>query len=203
MPRPKLGCCRIFFVLLILGAALSNTAALQLSQQHGDALQRKIDEVNKNGSRNPAAPKRTPMSELEVNSYLAFNLKDKIRQGLTHPEITMIGDGQLAGRAIVDLDEFKRHRKAQGFMDPFSYLSGRVPLTARGALRTRAGRGQFQFGSAEIFGVPLPKPIVQELVTYFSRTPENPKGFDMDAPFDLPARIRDVVVNRGESIVVQ
>jgi hypothetical protein len=49
----------------------------------------------------------------------------------------------------------------------------------------------------------LPRPIVQELVAFFSRTPENPNGFDMDAPFNLPAKIREIVVNRGEAVMVQ
>jgi hypothetical protein len=49
----------------------------------------------------------------------------------------------------------------------------------------------------------LPKPVLQELVTFFSRTPENPKGFDIEAPFDLPAKIREVVISKGEAVVVQ
>jgi hypothetical protein len=202
MRRRKLGRGALL-VLLIISAARANTAALQLSQQHGDSLQHKIDEVTRNAAKNPVARKKTPVSDLEVNSYLTYNSKDRIPRGLTQPQITMLGEGQLAGRVIVDLDEFKRQRKPQGFMDPLSYLSGRVPLTARGALRTRDGRGRFYFGSAEIFGVPVPEPIVQELVSYFSRTPENPRGFDMNAPFDLPARIREIRVNRGESILEQ
>jgi hypothetical protein len=202
MNRTKLG-SRILLMLLIPGIVGSNTAALQLSQQRGDELQRKIDEIAKNGSNHPVAPKNTPMSELETNSYLTFNAKDKIPRGLTNPEITMIGEGRLSGRVVVDLDEFKRHRRSQGLMDPLSYVSGRVPLTARGVLRTRAGEGQFQLAAAEILGVPLPKPLVQELVAYFSRTPEKPAGFDIDAPFGLPAKIREIVVNQGEAIIIQ
>jgi hypothetical protein len=49
----------------------------------------------------------------------------------------------------------------------------------------------------------LPKPLLQELVTFFSRTPDNPNGFNIDAPFNLPAKIREVVVNRGDAVVVQ
>jgi hypothetical protein len=70
-------------------------------------------------------------------------------------------------------------------------------------LRTQEGKGRFYLASAEILGVPLPKPILQELVTFFSRTPENPNGFNIDAPFNLPAKIREVAVNRGEAVVVQ
>lgn len=189
--------------LLALSLAGSNTVAVQLSKQEGDRLQRKIEEIAKNGSTLPVPPRKTPVSENEVNSYFAFNAKDKIPQGLTNPEITILGDGWLAGRVLVDLDEFKRHRSPRGFLDPLSYISGKVPVTARGVLRTREGKGQFQLGSAEILGVPLPKPILQELVAFFSRTSKNPKGFDIDAPFGLPAKIREVVINKGEAVVVQ
>jgi hypothetical protein len=78
-----------------------------------------------------------------------------------------------------------------------------VPLTARGVLHTRGGKGQFQLASAEIHGVPVPKPIVQELVSFFSRTPEKPNGFNLDAPFNLPAKIREIIVNPGEAFLVQ
>jgi hypothetical protein len=189
--------------LVILSLRCSGAAAISLSKQEGDQLQRKIDEISKNGSISPVPAKKTGVTESELNSYLVFNLKNKIPQGLTNPKVNIIGDGRLAGRVDVDLDEFKRHRQSGGFMDPLSYLSGQVPVTARGVLRTRDGQGQFQLGSAEILGVPLPKSILQELVTFFSRTPKSPRGFDLDAPFDLPAKIRELTINRGEAIVVQ
>ena len=69
--------------------------------------------------------------------------------------IRIVGNGQLAGRVFVDIDEFKRQRSPGGFMDPFSYISGQVPVTARGILKTKDGLGQFHLASAEIHGVPL------------------------------------------------
>jgi hypothetical protein len=194
---------RFVALLLLLGLAGAAMAALQLSKEQGDSLARKIDGINKNAATEPVRSKTTPMSEPEVNSYLAFNIRDKIPRGLANPEIRIVGDGQLAGRVFVDMDEFKRHRSSGGFLDPLSYITGQVPLTARGVLRTRDGKGQFQLASAEIHGVPVPKPIVQELVTFFSRTPENPNGFNLDAPFNLPAKIREVPVKQGQALVVQ
>ncbi len=194
---------RLYAAPLIVSLAISTAIAVQVSREQGDSLQRKFDEIAKNASSDPVRPRRTPMSELEVASYLAFNVKDKIPRGLTNPEISMLGSGNLAGRVYVDMDEFKRQRGSGGLMDPLSYVSGQVPLTARGTLRTRAGKGQFQLGSAEILGVSLPKPILQELVSFFSRTPERPRGFNMDEPFDLPAKIREVAVNQGESVIAQ
>lgn len=186
--------------LLVFAAEI---AAVQLSPRDGERLQIKIDAISKNGAADPPKPAQTAVSEPEANSYLAYNLKEKMPKGLTDPAITMIGEGALAARIIVDIDEVKRHRQSRGLVDPLNYLSGRLPLNARGVLRTRDGRGQFDLKSADINGVPLPRPIVQELVSYFSRTPQNPNGFNIDAPFELPARIREIAVKPGESVVIQ
>ncbi len=188
---------------LILSAAASVTAALEISKEQGDRLERKIEEIVKNGSAEPVRPKRTLMSETEVNSHLNFNVKEKIPRGLTHPQVSGLGNGNLAGRVFIDLDEFKRQRGSGGIMDPLNYISGQVPLTARGVLRATGGKGKFELISAEIHRIPIPKPLVQELVTFFSRTKENPRGIYIDEPFNLPAKIREVIVNQGEAVVVQ
>jgi hypothetical protein len=195
---------------LILSSALAalvlytaGTAAVPLSRQLGDGLQQKIDLVVKNGSANPVRPRKTPVSEAEVNSYLAFNVKEKIPKGLADPQVGILGDGTVAGTAKLDIDEFKRGRQSRGVIDPFNYLSGQVPVAARGVLRTSAGTGRFDLQSAELSGVPLPKPVVQELVTFFTRTRENPKGFDLDAPFKLPANIREIASRPGEATLIQ
>lgn len=194
---------RALLGLMLLTPAVLALAASPVSREQGDRLARKIDEINRNAAAQPVREKRTSMTEPEINSYLAFNVKEQIPRGLARPEIRIVGDGQLAGRVWVDMDEFKRGRSSGGIMDPFSYISGQVPVTARGTLRTRSGRGQFQLISAEIQGVPLPKPIVQELVSFFSRTQDNPNGFDLDAPFNLPAKIREILVNPGEAVMMQ
>lgn len=190
--------------LLALALFHSDTIAVQLSREAGDRLQQKIDDINQNAAAAEPQPKSTPFAESEINSYLAFNIKNKIPKGLAKPEITIVGNGSLTGRVFIDFDEFNRNRKPQDqWMDPLAYLSGRIPIDVRGTLRTQNGRGQFQFGAANIHGIPLPKSIVQELVSYFSRTAQNPKGFNLDAPFDLPAKIRRIEVNKAEAIMMQ
>jgi hypothetical protein len=192
-----------WLVLFVLALCGSSPVTAQLLREAGDRLQQKIDSIAQNGASNPTRAMKTTMTESEVNSYLAFNVKDKIPKGLTNPEIHMLDRGQLTGRVVVDIDDFNRSRQSNGFMDPLSYISGKVPVTARGTLRTSAGKGQFQLASAELMGFPLPKPILQELVSFFTRTRDNPAGFDLDAPFNLPAKIRELVVNRAEAVVVQ
>ncbi|HEX7228602.1 MAG TPA: hypothetical protein VF353_12585, partial [Candidatus Binatia bacterium] len=176
--------------VFLLTLCASSSFAIALSQEDGNRLQAKIDAIVKNAAADPPKPRKLAIAEREANSYLVFNLKEKIPKGLAEPEITMIGDGALAARVLVDMDEVKRRRQSRSVIDPLNYLSGQVPLNARGLLRTREGRGQFYLRSADIGGVPLPKPLLQELVGFFSRTPQNPNGFDIDAPFDLPSRIR-------------
>jgi len=189
--------------LLLLAVTVSNTATPQISREQGNSLAGKIDAINENAAAKLASPKRTAVTEPEVNSYLAFNIKEKIPRGLAQPQIRMIGNGQLAGRVFVDMDDFKRGRSSGGMLDPLSYISGQVPVTARGVLSMRDGKGQFQLIAAEMNGYPLPKPLVQELVRYFSRTANNPTGYNIDEPFNLPAKIREIAVNPAESVVVQ
>jgi len=189
--------------LLLLAVTVSNTATPQISREQGNSLAGKIDAINENAAAKLASPKRTAVTEPEVNSYLAFNIKEKIPRGLAQPQIRMIGNGQLAGRVFVDMDDFRRGRSSGGMLDPLSYISGQVPVTARGVLSTRDGKGKFQLIAAEMNGYPLPKPLVQELVRYFSRTANNPTGYNIDEPFNLPAKIREITVNPAESVVVQ
>lgn len=190
-------------VPLILLAGFSTIASINPSKDQGDRLERKIAEIVRNASAEPVPAKRTPMSEPEVNSYLNLNLKEKIPRGLANPQISLLGNEKLGGRVFVDIDEFKRQRGSGGIMDPLSYISGSVPVTASGVLNSKQGKGQFQLISAEILGVPVPKSVVQELVSFFSRTQENPRGIYMDEPFNLPAKIREIIVNRGEAVVLQ
>lgn len=173
------------------------------SRADGDRLQKKIAEIAANGAAARTKPKTTPVSEGELNSYLTYNVRNDIPRGLADPEIVMSGNGSLAGRVLVDIDAFNRSRGPQGVLDPLSYLSGQVPVTARGVLRTNEGRGRFYLSSAELQGVPLPRSVVQELVRYFSRTADNPRGIDMDEPFALPAKIRQIEVSAGEALVLQ
>jgi hypothetical protein len=70
-------------------------------------------------------------------------------------------------------------------------------------LTTRNGVGRFALESAAVSGIPIPKMLLQEIVGYYSRTPQNPAGIGLDDPFALPARIREILVERGQAIVVQ
>jgi hypothetical protein len=51
--------------------------------------------------------------------------------------------------------------------------------------------------------VPIPKLVLQEIVSYYSKSETRPAGISLDDEFELPARIREIQVGRGQAIVVQ
>jgi hypothetical protein len=190
---------------LLLAAPLA--AWQTYSRQDADRLQTKLAKITqvgdgaRAGSR-AAGPVSTVMSDTEVNAYLRYHAADQIPQGIVEPTLRAMSGGRIAGRAMVDLDAVRK-QKERGWLDPLAYLTGSVPLTASGTLVTSGGVGRFQLETAELGGVSVPKSLIQELLTYYSRSPENPSGINMDDPFELPARIREIRVDEGRATVVQ
>jgi hypothetical protein len=193
-------------IAVLMSVAPLLADAPRLSKQDADRFQAKLTKIVEFGNAKPTvkavAPRSIAVSDVEVNSYLRFKANDQIPVGIVEPELSAIGDGRVSGRAIVDLDAVRK-QKQRGWLDPLAYLGGQLPVTAAGRLTTKEGKGQFLLESAEIKGVPIPKTVLQELLTYYSRTPDNPNGINMDAPFELPARIREIRVGSGTSTVVQ
>ena len=85
-------------LFLPVAVVVATGAEAQRAKEAGERLARKIDEINKNATANPIRSKKTTVSELELNSYLTFNLKDKIPRGLANPEVHLAGNHRLAGR---------------------------------------------------------------------------------------------------------
>ena len=145
---------------------------------------------------------RTTVTESEVNAYLRYRAQDQIPVGVLDPYIVAVGEGRLIGKATVDLDAVRLSRE-RGWLDPMQLLRGRVPVTATGVLRSRNGSFQFDLESAYAGGVLIPKSLLQELVSFYSRTSANPAGINIDEPFELPAGIREISVQPARAIIVQ
>lgn len=191
--------------LVALLAVVRLGAQQNLTKQDADRFQTKLGRIvlqGKTASLKSSQPRSTPITDNELNSYFRFNAKEQVPVGVLEPTINAVGDGRVSGRAVVDLDVVRK-QKQRGWLDPVNYLSGRLPVTAAGRLTTKDGRGQFQLESAEISGVTVPKAVLQELLSFYSKTPENPAGINMDAPFELPAGIREIRVGSGTSTIIQ
>jgi len=178
-------------------------AAAAPTRQAADSLARKMLSIADYGRAPLRGARVVPVTEHEVNSYLRFVAPELLPPGVTDPRVRIVGDGRVQGRAVVDLDAVRRARRSDTWLDPVQWLTGRVEVHARGFLRTARGRATFELESAEAAGVPLPKWLLQEIVAYYTQSPEFPEGIDLDAPFDLPARIRDIEIEPRQAFVIQ
>ncbi len=193
----------MFVVACLIGAGAAAAAAQQASRRDSDLFKQKVAAIVDAGSRSARDIRRTNVTENEVNAYLAYDVKDQIPAGVVNPTVTILGTGRVSGRAIVDLDAVRKQQNPTSLLDPTSYLTGHVPVTATGVLQTSNGVGRFQLESATIGGVPVPKLLLQQIVSYYSRSPDKPGGIGLDDAFALPARIREIQVERGQAIIVQ
>ena len=173
------------------------------NRRDSETLKQKVAVINAHAERPTRQGLRTTVTEGEVNAYLAYDAGTQIPAGVVEPSVTILGAGRLSGRAVVDLDAVRKSKNATSFWDPMSYLTGRLPVTAAGTLKTSNGTGQFLLETAAIGGVPIPKLVLQEIVSYYSRTSSNPAGIGLDDRFALPARIREIQVERGQAIIIQ
>ena len=202
-------CSRLRSPLLALATAtlsvttLLAAADVQRTRADADQLLRKIAVIATHGLAAQSKPLRTPVTESEVNSFLEFHARSEIPAGVLEPVVTIEEAGRLRGRALVDLDEVKTAQAGAGGFGVLSMLSGRVPVEAVGTLSTTNGIAQFHLEQTLVSGVPVPKALLQQVVSYYSRTPENPEGIDLEAPFPLPVNIRQIETLKGQAIIVQ
>jgi len=178
-------------------------ADVRATKRDAASLKQKVAAITAHGETASKVARRTIVTENEVNSYLVYEAREQIPVGVVDPSITVVSPGRLSGRAIVDLDAVRKQKAPTSLLDPMNYLMGRLAVTAVGTLRTADGVGRFELESSSVGSIPVPKILLQEIVSYYSRSPEKPSGISLDDPFALPARIREIQVDRGQAIIVQ
>ena len=185
--------------------ALAAPLAQSAGPTRADALslQKKIDDLKAFSAKPTKQARRITVTENEVNAYLNLELKDEMPVGVVEPGVSALGGGRVTARAVVDLDAVRKGKASRSLLDPLNYVSGRLPMTATGVLTTGNGVARMQFESAAIGRLPVPKLVLQEIVSYYSRSESKPAGIDLDEPFELPSRIREIQVETGHAIVVQ
>ncbi|MEW6323596.1 MAG: hypothetical protein AB1635_21195 [Acidobacteriota bacterium] len=191
---------------LLLAALLVQPGPGGLTEAQAAAFEQKLAAIVAAA----AAPKgaarsrrATTVPQDELNAYLHYAGPDVLPAGVTNAFVTLHGQGRVAARAVVDLDEVRRTRSSGSLLDPRSYLTGRLPLTLTGLLTTAEGTARFAIERADVGGVPVPAAFVHEIVAYYSRSDEYPRGIDLVNGFRLPAEIERLEVATGRLVVVQ
>jgi hypothetical protein len=187
------------FVATLTGPVGGDARALR---RDAELLKQKLAAIASHAERPDGHIRRTTVTEKEVNAYLVYDALDQLPTGVVEPAVRILGTGRISGRAVVDLDAVRRQRGSASLLDPSSYLKGRLPVTATGVLTTANGVGRFALEAASVSSLPIPKFLLQEIVSSYSKTADNPAGIGLDDPFALPARIRDIRVERGRAIII-
>jgi hypothetical protein len=189
--------------VFIAAAPVAFSAFQPPSRTEADRFKAKIDALTRHAEKPAAGPLVTRVTEREVNAYLAYDAVEQLPAGLTEPRVTVLPDLSLAGTATVDLDAIKNQRKSRGWLDPLNYLGGSLSVAVTGRLDATDGLARFSLLSAKVGGVPVPRVVVQELLTYYSRSESRPNGLNLDDPYPLPARIREIEIRPAEALVKQ
>jgi hypothetical protein len=192
-------------MVLLVAAGLCAAHAQEPARAAADAMQAKLVRVEA-AAATPrpanAPPLRTTFTEREINAYLALDGPDFLPPGIAMPRVQLGDENRVRARAIVDLDGVRRSRERSLF-DPLAYLTGAVEVVATGSVEGNGGEGLIRYESATVGGVAVPATVAQELLRFYTRTPERPRGFAFDEPFVLPAGLRAVSTERGAITVTQ
>ena len=183
----------------VLLALLVTAQAANTSRAQADSFAKKIAIINQHSARSEKSPRRTTLTEAELNSWFIYRSQPLLPEGVKDPKVVAVGNGRLLGTVTVDLEDVGRSRSSE----VLKLLGGRVPISLSGVLRTKDGRGQFDVQSAQVSGIPLPKFLLQEIVSHNTRDDERPNGIRLDDPFALPASIKQIDVGQGQAVVVQ
>ena len=180
-------------LVLLITAEAANTSRAQ-----ADSFAKKLAIIKQHAATSPKSTRRTTVTEAEVNSWFVYRALPLLPAGVKDPRVTAVGNGKMLGVVTVDLDDIAKSRTGV-----WKLLGGTLPISLSGVLRSKDGRGQFDLQSAEISGVPVPKFLVQEIVTHYTRAEDRPNGIRLDDPFTLPAAIKQIDVGPGQAVITQ
>ena len=189
--------CAIVLSLAVLVEASRQSA---LSAADGQRLLDKLVEISSRDGTESGAP--VVIHQREVNGYLHFQAVPDLPAGVSETDVALRNGGSVSVRATVDLSAIREARD-RGALDPLRYLSGRLPVTADGSVRSHSGVGHVEVESVSIGGIPMPSSVFAELVRYHSRSQQYPDGIDVNEPFDLPYGVIELRVEHERVVVVQ
>src|SRR5438105_8128849 len=139
-----------FAVCLVAALGVSMQADVPTSRRDATRLKQKVATISAHAEKANRQPRKTLVTESEVNSYLVYEARDQLPTGVVEPSVTILGDGRVSARAVVDLDAVRKEKNPTSLLDPMNYLIGKVPVSAVGVLKTTNGVGRIELESAAI-----------------------------------------------------
>jgi len=167
----------------------------KVSARAAKSLQDKIDAIKKaenDANRAPGAT-RVEISEVELESYMLFKLKEDI------PARMDTFDVQLEPGTVAAQTQLTFTSDATGNPIIDAVVGGTHDLFVKGSLRGSQARGKFDLLEVRVDGIPVPMILMQSLFDKYVK-PKYPDA-DLKEPFDLPWGIEELTLEKGKAIV--
>ena len=189
------------FALALAGAlavASLHAAGAPPTKREAAQFARKIEILKQ-----PQPKRRTVITEAELAAYFLHDAAKDLPVGLIDPSIRVLGPNRLSGRVVADLDAVRKASPPRSLLDPKNLLIGRVPLSVTAVFTSKDGMGKFVLESAKLGNLPLPKFLLDEIASYYTRSEAKPSGYTTEDPWPLPAGIREVRIAPGQAVILQ
>lgn len=193
--------------LVVLASAAWLESRQELSRDDADSMAAKVATIVVRGSLPPLDSEepivvRTAFTEREANAYFRHYGPEFLPTGVVNPTVRIGQSNRVTARAVVNLDLVRESRK-RGWLDPLAYVSGLIEVEGVARLLASNGMAVVEFESGSVGGVSVSESLLQEIITFFTATPEDPDGYQLGEPSPLPASIRAVELKPGMATVVQ
>jgi len=191
----------IFCMLFLIGH--SQQAQVMPSEEHIDSVMAaKVASIKEYGLRETESSSEmsTRFSEEEIARFLSDS--NHMPNSVRDIEIALARDNRFIASSVIDLDRIEVPR-SDDLLNPMNYLQGQLPMVMEAKVYSETGRGRLEIERVELAGIELPDVLVREMIARYTRSANNPDGWDIDAFYAFPYRIEEVRVDSGEVIVVQ
>lgn len=188
-------------VTLFLLVVLCSITLIAKQAQHSAAflsMDKKVEILQANAQRPPAQPQNTPITQDELNAYLAEGGVD-LPKGVQEVKIDM-KPAVVHTLATVDFDTISEGHTGNNPI--FSALfSGTHDVEAQAQASGANGTATIIVDWVKLDGVQVPRSALEYLIQHYVK-PKYPNA-GMTTTFPLPARIDMAVVNQGTVTLTQ
>ena len=182
-----------FYSIAAKGASSGSKA---VSAQAAQSLQTKIDAIKKAADSNnhKRGSSRVELSEVELESYVVYALKEDIPAQLDSIDVRLAPDAVSSNSQIT----FNSNATGNPIFD--SLVGGTHNLYVKGNLVGHQGRGKFDLQEVQVDGIPVPNVLIHALIKRYVK-PKYPE-VELGEPFDLPWEIQELKLESGKATAI-
>ena len=168
----------------------------QVSEKAAKSLQQKIDAIQnaENDPKHKPGSTRVEVSDVELESYLLYSLKEDIPAQIDSADVQLATDTVALDTQIT----FSSNATGNPVVD--ALVGGTHNLFVKGKLVAREHRGKFDLLEVRVDGIPVPNLLIQSLMKRYVQ-PKYP-DVDLNEPFDMPWGIQELKLEQNKAIVI-